>query len=116
MILKVSAPAIDNRTERLRVDAVHIGEGNRVAIGDKLIEFTAGLDFAGMHDCPPTTSYRMTSSETAWVRKVHVGNGDRVETGSILALLSTEPDEPLDGAEERTARFVLAAIFKTAAW
>ncbi|MBV1917748.1 MAG: hypothetical protein KUG65_06765 [Sphingomonadaceae bacterium] len=116
MLLKLVVPTIQNKLERVRIDGLGVVVGDKVSPGAKLLEFTSGLDQAAMHDCPPITSYRMTSSETAWVRQLVAREGEDAMSGDLLALLSTDPDESLEGAESRLARNAIAAIFKPVAW
>ena len=116
MILELLVPQIDGRIDRVKIDRLEIAVGDSIAPSDSLLELTAGLDYAGMHGCPPTTRFRMTSGETAHVRQVNVQEGARLYSGEVLAILSTEPDEPIDGEERRKARHSLAAIFSPSAW
>lgn len=116
MIVKFLAPVIDAMPGRVRIEALDVVVGDKVEIGSRLLEFTSGLDFVGMHGCPPVTTFRMTSSEHGWVRKIEAKPGELVMSGNVMVILSTDPDEPLEGGEERLARHALAAVFKPEAW
>jgi len=116
VLLKLVIPAILDQADTVQIESIDIAENTRLMPGAQICEFTSGIDLADMHDCPPTTTYRMTSSENAWVRTVSARPGDQLLSGDILAVLSTGPDDPLDGQEERRARNTIAAIFKPVAW
>lgn len=116
MILELLVPQIDGRIDRVKIDKLEISVGDSVAVSDSLLEFTAGLDYADMHGCPPTTRFRMNSGETAYVRQISVQEDARPYSGEVLAILSTEPDEPINSEERRKARHSLAAIFSSSAW
>jgi hypothetical protein len=116
VLLKLVLPTLQSRTERVQVDAIQAAIGEAMRPGARLLEFTAGLDDAAAHDCPPVTTYRMTLSETAWLRELRIAEGVNVAVGEILAVLSTTPDEPLAGGPERSARVAIAAILRPNLW
>jgi len=116
MLLKLVLPPLQGGAEWVRIDTVDAAVGAPLRPGSRLIEFTVGLDAAAVHDCPPITTYRMTLSETAWLREVRVAPETNVAAGDVLALFSTTPDEAIDGEPERAARVAIAAILKPMAW
>jgi len=116
MLLELVLPPFVGQTETVRVDAVNFAAGELLTRSARLIDFTAGLEKAAMHDCPPTTTYRMTLSETAWVRQVNVAAGQTVGPGDVLALLGTSEDEAVDAAPQRRCRTTSAAILQPMAW
>lgn len=116
MLLELRLPPSVGPTATVRIDAVNFAAGDALARNARLIDFTAGLDDAAMHDCPPVTTYRMTLSETAWVRQVHVVPGQTVAAGDVLALLTTSEAEPVAGPAERRCRITSAAILQPMAW
>jgi hypothetical protein len=116
VLLKLVLPTLQSRTERVQVDAIQAAIGEAMRPGARLLEFTAGLDDAAAHDCPPVTTYRMTLSETAWLRELRIAEGVNVAVGEVLAVLSTTPDEPLAGGPERSARVAIAAILRPNLW
>ena len=96
MILELLMPQIDGRIDRVRIDKLDIAVGDSVTPSSNLLELTAGLDFAGMHGCPPTTKYRMTSGETAYVRRLDVTEGASLFSNEVLAILSScSPSAPM---------------------
>lgn len=116
MLLELVLPPFVGPTETVRIDAVDFAVGDCLARNARLIDFTAGLDDAARHDCPPITTYRMTLSETGWVRQVNVAEGQTVAAGEVLALISTSEDEPIAGTPERRCRITAAAILQPMAW
>lgn len=120
MLLKLVLPPLGERdgvkAEWVRIDTVDAAPGAVLGAGARLIEFTMGLDAATLHDCPPVTTYRMTLSETAWIREISIAPGSNVPSQEVLGLLSTTPDEPIGGEPERAARVVIAAILRPMVW
>lgn len=116
MLLELVLPPFVGPTQTVRIDVVNFAVGDCLARSGRLIDFTAGLDDAATHDCPPVTTYRMTLSETAWVRQVNIAAGQTVGPGDVLALLGTSEDEPVAGPAERRCRITAAAILQPMAW
>ena len=116
MLLELVLPPFVGTAETVRVDVVNFAVGDHLPRNARLIDFTAGLNDAATHDCPPITTYRVTLSETGWVRQVNVAVGQTVGAGDVLALISTSGDEPIAGASERRCRITAAAILQPMAW
>ncbi|MCB2060621.1 MAG: hypothetical protein R3E09_02725 [Novosphingobium sp.] len=114
MLIKVLLPVTNQAMGLARIDSVDVGQPLRQ--GARLIDFTLGQDVVQTHDCPPITHYRVTSREKAWVRRIDIASGDMVEQGAIAMLLSSEPDEPLDAQDGRSARVSVAAILASFEW
>jgi hypothetical protein len=51
-----------------------------------------------------------------WVRRLSASAGEAKEVGDVLALLSTQPDEPLDGPVVRPLRVACAGILDPSGW
>ena len=116
MLLELVLPPFVGATETVRIDAVNFAVGDCLARNARLIDFTAGLDDAAMHDCPPITTYRVTLSEAGWVRQINVAEGQTVGPGDVLALIGTAEDEPIAGVPDRRCRITAAAILQPMAW
>lgn len=116
MLLSLSVPRINTHMTTAIVDAIHARVGEALPLGGKLIDLTVDLSAAAPHDCPPVSHYRLSLRDRAWLRRVDVAVGDEPQVGESLALLSTEPDEPLDAAPARAARVAIAGILGQGLW
>ena len=116
MLLNLNVPRINEYMTNVFVEAAYAEAGQAVAIGAKLFDLTVDLSAAAPHDCPPITHYRVVSRERAWMRSLCVKPHDEPAVGAPLALLTTEPDEALEGAPARPARVAIAAIMHQSIW
>ncbi|MCB2072565.1 MAG: hypothetical protein H6917_04360 [Novosphingobium sp.] len=116
MLIKVSVPVTNQALGLARIDSIDVEVGQQLRSGARLVDFTLGADIVQTHDCPPVTTYRVTSRERGWVRRIDAAPDDMVEQGAAVMLVSSEPDEPLDGAESRSARVSVAAILAPLDW
>ena len=117
MLLTLTLPRISELMSLAVVEAVHASPGVALAPGAKLFDISVDLSAAAAHDCPPVSMYRIVLRDRAWLRSVAVACGDEVPVGTVLAQLSTDPDEPLDGATGRAARLTIAGILsQTEKW
>jgi pyruvate/2-oxoglutarate dehydrogenase complex dihydrolipoamide acyltransferase (E2) component len=117
MILSVVLPEIDPNMKSAVIDAVYPAEGAALIPGAKLFDIIVDLSLAVAHDCPPVSHYRMVVRDRAWLRKILVRAGDEIPVGAPLAILSTEPEEMLDGTDHRNARLSIAGILgRSDAW
>jgi hypothetical protein len=116
LLLNLIVPRINDYMTTAIVEAVHAREGDKLDVGVKLIDLTVDLSAAAPHDCPPISHYRLIVRERAWLRRVEASRGDERSLGAPLALLSTDPDEPLDAPIGREARLAIATILYQPAW
>jgi hypothetical protein len=116
LLLNLIVPRINDYMTTAIVEAVYAREGDALVVGAKLFDLTVDLSIAAPHDCPPISHYRLVLRETAWLRRLDVMPRAEEQVGAPLALLSTEPDEPLDAAPGRTARFAIATIMHQSTW
>ncbi len=116
MLLKLLLPVVDGAMGRAKIVAVHAKAGDALRPRARLFDFTMGLDTASAHDCPTITTYRLTVSEKAWLRRIDIAADDFVTPGDCVALLGSEDGEPIDGEPERAARVSIAAILQPMAW
>jgi len=98
------------------VTSLGIAAGDPLKVGSKLLDVRVDLSTAAPQDCPPIFYFRMVAREKGWVRKVAVSVGEEKSVGDVLALISTEPDEPLDGPVVRPLRVASAAIVPEFEW
>lgn len=93
-----------------KIDRVHALEGTFLKIGSKFLDLTVDLSDVSFEDCPPISHYRLALREGVWLRRLLVAAGDEPEVGAALALATTSPDDPLEGAPQRSARITTAGI------
>ncbi len=116
MILVATLPSIHPLMRSARVEAVHAAPGSALAPGAKLLDLRVDLSLAVTHDCPPVTYHRIALRERAWLRRLEVAAGDEVANGAVVAVFSTEPDEPLDVTPGRAVRVSVAGILHEPDW
>lgn len=116
VLIKVVLPVTNQSMGLARIDSVGVEVGQPLRQGARLVDFTLGQDVVQTYDCPPITNYRVTSREKGWVRRIDVASSDMVEQGSVMMMLSSDPDEPLDAEESRSARVSVAAILTSFDW
>jgi len=110
LLLALSLPRINEHMLSATVAAIHAAVGTELAVGSKLADLTVDLTAIAAQDCPPVSHFRMVIRERAWLRAVGVARGDEIAVGARIALLSTDPDEPLDAAPARELRVTVAGI------
>ena len=105
-------------------EAMHFGNLKRISIreGDalsprsRLLDVKVDLSAGAPQDCPPVYWFRVFCREQVWVRKLFASEGEARAVGDVLALVSTQPDEPMDGATVRALRVVCAGILDPEGW
>jgi hypothetical protein len=98
------------------IKSIYLTAGSRLTAGAKLIDLSVDLSRSITHDCPPISYFRIALREPVWLRRMMVGRGEEIAIGDALALCSSDPDEPLDGAPARALRVTIAGIVYQAAW
>jgi hypothetical protein len=98
------------------ITRVDIAEGSALVMGSKLLEVRVDLSGAAPQDCPPIFYFRVVSNERGWVRRLSASVGEEKGVGEVLALVSTGPDEPLDGPPARSLRVSNAAVLPELDW
>jgi pyruvate/2-oxoglutarate dehydrogenase complex dihydrolipoamide acyltransferase (E2) component len=116
MLLSMSLPPINVHMTVATIMRVHARAGAALAPGAKLIDVRVDLSDAFAQDCPPVSYYRLVLRESAWLRRIAVAAGAEVAAGGILALLSTDAAEPLDGTASRAVRLATAGILWQPEW
>ncbi len=92
------------------IRALRANEGDELRVGGKLFDITVDLSEIALHDCPAVSHYRLAVRERAWLRRIEVKPGDDVPPRTIIATLSTDPNESLDGPPSREIRSMIAGI------
>ncbi len=84
--------------------------GARLSAGSKFLDISVDLGSAFAQDCPPISYYRVVLREALWLRMLAVAAGAACDLGQPIAIFSSEPDEPADGAVARGVRVATAGI------
>ena len=92
------------------IENSYVEVDDEIKIGQKIFDFSVDLSSAFSQDCPPISYYRLVLRERAWLRKRLVTVGEQHDAGTVMAIFSTEPDEPDDGAIVRQVRVATAGI------
>ena len=116
MILAVERPVFQQAGEMVTIDAVHVGVGDAITPGTRLFDCTVDLSSTHPHDCPPQTLYRVIARDTGWLRSLAIAPGQPLNGSAPLALLSTDPDEPIGAGGQRAVRLAIAAIQPSRLW
>jgi hypothetical protein len=116
LLLNLVLPRINPHMATAKIDRVHASVGAAMPVGGKFLDLTIDLSAATPHDCPPVSHFRLVVRDKAWLRRLEVSPGDEPEVGAGLALFSTTPDEPLDGAPARAVRIAIVGIIPQPVW
>jgi hypothetical protein len=92
------------------IECVHAQPATALKIGDKLFDISVDLSSAFSQDCPPISYFRVVLRERLWLRRLPLRPGDHCAVDGLLAVFSTEADEPDDGAAARQVRTAIAGI------
>lgn len=110
MLVELKIPEFLPQMKTALIESVYCQEGAELPLGAKILDVSVDLSGAFAQNCPPISYYRMVLRDRLWLRKLLVAPGDRCEAGAQIAILSTEPDEPLDASPARAARCMTAGI------
>jgi hypothetical protein len=116
LLLNLILPRINVYMTTAIIDAIHAEVGAVLPVGGKLLDLTIDLSAAAPHDCPPVGHFCLTVRDRAWLRRLDVGSGDEPAVGASIALFSTEPEEPVEGAPKRQIRVAIAGIIPQSAF
>jgi len=116
MLLSMALPTLNPHMTAATIMRVHVGTGTALAPGAKLMDVRLDLSDAFPQDCPPISYYRLVLRERAWLRHLAAPPGADVPPGFVLALFSTEAEEPLAGAPARAVRLATAGILWQPDW
>jgi hypothetical protein len=119
VLLALSLQRINAQMTAAVIDSIHAEEDTLLQTGSKLLDLTVDLSAVSAQDCPPISHYRIVVRETVWLRRLAVNPGSKPSVGALLALFTTTPDEPIDGAPSRNIRNATAGIiadWKNSLW
>jgi hypothetical protein len=92
------------------VECVYSNPGTLLKAGDKLFDLSVDLSSGFSQYCPPISYFRVVVREKLWLQKTFVVPGNSCDVGAMLALFSTEQDEPLEATPARAIRVTTAGI------
>jgi pyruvate/2-oxoglutarate dehydrogenase complex dihydrolipoamide acyltransferase (E2) component len=110
MLVRLELAAVSADVKEVTLERVHLGEGEVVTPGAKLVDVRVDLSTTAAQDCPPVFHLRLVARERGVLRRLLASAGQRVGVGQPLAVLSSEADEPLDGEPVRALRINTVAI------
>ena len=110
MLLLLHVPSVNDLMKDAEVLCVLAEPATRVERGTPLFEMRVDLSAAAAQNCSPTFDFRIVANEPGWVRRVDVVRGAVASVGAPLALLSSLPDEPIDGPASRALRVNLGVV------
>ena len=116
MLLSLNMPRMGAAMQFGVLRQVSVREGDALTPGSRLLDVQVDLSAGAPQDCPPVYCFRVVCRERVWVRRLSASAGEAREVGDVLALLSTQPDEPLDGPAVRPLRVACAGILDPAGW
>lgn len=116
MLLNLSVPRINDYMAAAIVEWVYPGEGAALEVGAKLVDLTVDLSAAAPHDCPPISHFRLVLRERAYLRRLAAVRREEHAVGALLAVFSTEPDEPIESEAGRPVRIAVAQIIYQPVW
>jgi hypothetical protein len=103
-------PAIVPEMTDGKIYSILSQEGTQIQVGGALLEIVVDLSNIVAHDCPPISLYRVFLREVAWLRKLQVRRDDIASVGTILAILTTTANEPLEELAKRPIRVSVAGV------
>ena len=92
------------------LEKVYIGEGEASPAGTKLFDISVDLSSAFAQECPPISYFRIVLRESVYVRRLMFVEGQQIETGSLVALFSSDLHQDIDPPAERSVRVATAGI------
>jgi hypothetical protein len=92
------------------LEKVYIVEGETLPAGTKLFDISVDLSSAFAQECPPISYFRIVLRESACIRRLIFAEGQHIETGSLVALFSTDLNDELGPPAERSVRVATAGI------
>lgn len=117
MLLELRIPKINEHMSNALIENLYAEVDNEIMVGQKIFDLSVDLGSAFSQDCPPISYYRLVLRERVWLRKRSVTVGEQHDAGTVMAIFSTEPDEPDGGIIARQVRVATAGImYHSAMW
>jgi hypothetical protein len=110
VIFDFRLPLISPHMSEALIECLYATPGSTLKRGDKLLDLSVDLSTNFAQDCPPISFYRVILGEKAVLRELRVARGKTCKLDEVIAVFSTEPDEPLDQPVQRGIRLSTAGI------
>ncbi len=110
MILDFKLPAVSPHVNEALLECIYVSAGTAVKPGDKLLDLSVNLNNAFEQDCPPVSFFRVIVREKAIMREFRAARGESRKLDEVVAIFSTDPNEPLDQPAQRGLRVATAGI------
>ena len=114
MLLEYRLPAINANMTEASIERRYAEPGDALGIGTRLLDLRVDLSSSFSQDCPPISFYRIVVRERAYLRELRLADGAPCPVGELIAIFSTEPDEPTGGVAARAIRVATAGISQPA--
>ena len=116
MLTAARLPPLGNDDFTMRIDAIHVTEGQVIVSGTPLVDIDVDASQGMTYDCPPISSYRIVAHERGWIGRIAITADAPVEVGALLLLIGDGPDLDFDRTPDRDARLSMASIIKQRGW
>ncbi len=116
MLFSLTLPALTRQMRSGVIIQLDATEGCPLSVGSRLLDVRVDLSAVAAQDCPPIYFFRLVARERGWVRKVCARVGEERGVGDLLALISTDPEESLDGPPARALRIASASVVPEFQW
>ncbi len=110
MILSLVLPRVGEQMRSGRVRRLLASPGDPLRPGTPVAEISVDLGATRAQDCPPVFHFRLISSERGHLRAWSAAVGDEVAVGARLGVVTSGPEEPVDGAVARALRTASVAV------
>jgi pyruvate/2-oxoglutarate dehydrogenase complex dihydrolipoamide acyltransferase (E2) component len=116
MILSLNMPQLGALMVQGVIQEIHVSEGCRIDAGSKLFDIRVDLSEVAPQDCPPVSFFQMVSREKGWVRQLNCAIGQSHSVGQVLAVVSSDQDEPCDTSPLRPLRISTVGVLSAPEW
>lgn len=110
MLCDLRLPKINPNMSSAIVECVYANPGTLLKSGDKLFDLSVDLSSGYSQYCPPISYFRVVVREGLWLQKLFFKPGDSCDVGNVLALFTSDQNEPLDATPARAIRVASAGI------
>ena len=92
------------------IETIYATAGSALKVGDKLCDLSVDLSSGFSQYCPPISYFRVVVRENVWLQNLLVTPGDSCDVGQLMAVFTTEPDDPGEQPSARPLRITTAGI------
>ena len=92
------------------IESIYAAKGSALKVGDRICDLSVDLSSGFAQYCPPISYFRVVVREPVWLQSLLVAPGDSCDVGQLIAVFSTEKDDPGEEAPARALRIATAGI------